>query len=68
MMKAQASVLVNLSDNIRREEQEAAVLQTAVCLNRRLENRPFLDQFVGQAFLPAALSSKGKRERLPDNC
>jgi hypothetical protein len=25
-------------------------------------------KFVGQAFLPADLSSQGKRERLPYNC
>jgi hypothetical protein len=46
MMKAQASSLVNLSDNVRR----------------------FLNQLVGQAFLPVALDSQGKRERLPYNC
>jgi len=28
MMKAQASALVNLSDNVRREEQEAPVSRT----------------------------------------
>jgi len=68
MMKAQASALVNLSDNVRREKTGTGGLQTAVCLSRRLGNRRFLDQFVGQAFLPAALSSQGKRERLPYNC
>ena len=68
MMQAQASALVNLSDNVRREEQGSGGLQTAACLNRRLGNRRFLYQFVGQAFLPVALDSQGKRERLPYDC
>jgi hypothetical protein len=55
MMKAQASAPVNLSDNVRREKQEVGGLQT----------RARWVKFVGQAFLPAALSSQGKRERLP---
>jgi len=66
-MKAQASPLVNLSDNVRRETGSGG-LRTAICLNRRLGNRRFLYRFAGQAFLPVALDSQVKRKYLPYNC
>src|SRR5437868_10238717 len=52
MMKAQASPLVNLSDNLRREEQEAVVLQTAGLNKRWSQDRRSLGQ-ICRAGIPA---------------